>query len=63
VADQVITFGRVESLAPQQRIEYQVEAQALMAGDVRFTVEMRSASLANPAPVVEQEATRIVDGN
>jgi hypothetical protein len=34
-----------------------------MAGDVRFTVEMRGASLASPAPVVEQEATRIVDGN
>jgi uncharacterized repeat protein (TIGR01451 family) len=63
VVEQVITFGRVESLAPQQRVEYQVEAQALTAGDVRFTVEMRSASLANPAPIVEQEATRIVDGN
>jgi uncharacterized repeat protein (TIGR01451 family) len=61
VTDQVITFGRLESLAAQQTIEYQVEAQALAVGDVRFTVEMRSASLANPAPVTVQEATRIID--
>ena len=59
IADQVVTFGRVESLAPQQRIEFVVEAQALAAGDVRFQVEMRSASL--QSPVVETEATRLID--
>jgi uncharacterized repeat protein (TIGR01451 family) len=61
VADQVITFAKLDSLPAQQTVEYQVEAQAMAAGDVRFTVEMRSASPANPAPVTVQEQTRIVD--
>jgi uncharacterized repeat protein (TIGR01451 family) len=60
VKGQQITFDRLESLAPQQRVTYQVEAQALKAGDVRFHVELRSASL-NPQPVVEEQATHIVE--
>jgi uncharacterized repeat protein (TIGR01451 family) len=60
-AGQVVTFGRIESLAAQQKAEFQVEALALRPGDVRFHVEMRSASLANPQPVVEEQATRIVE--
>jgi uncharacterized repeat protein (TIGR01451 family) len=60
VADQVVTFGRVESLAPQQKLEYEVEAKALAAGDVRFRVEMRSTSLTSGQPVVQEEATRVV---
>ncbi|HYV37164.1 MAG TPA: hypothetical protein VE988_15770, partial [Gemmataceae bacterium] len=61
VAGQVVTFGRVESLGPQQKLEYQIEAKALRAGDVRFSCEMRSASLTSGQPVVEEEATRIVE--
>jgi len=61
IADQVVTFGRVESLAPQQKLEYQIEAKALRAGDVRFRVEMRSASLTSGQPVVVEEATRILE--
>lgn len=57
---QVVTFGRIESLLPQGKAEFQVEALALRPGDVRFHVEMRSASLTNPQPVVEEQATRIV---
>jgi uncharacterized repeat protein (TIGR01451 family) len=62
VNDQVITFGKVESLPAQQKLEFTVEALAQAAGDVRFTVEMRSASPSDPAPVIRQEATRIIDG-
>jgi uncharacterized repeat protein (TIGR01451 family) len=61
IKDQVVTFGRVESLAPLQKLEYQIECTALRVGDVRFRVEMRSASLTSGQPVVEEEATRIVE--
>jgi uncharacterized repeat protein (TIGR01451 family) len=57
---QVVTFGRLESLAAQQKATYEVEALALRPGDVRVRVELRSASLSNPQPVVEEQATRIV---
>jgi uncharacterized repeat protein (TIGR01451 family) len=61
VAGQVVTFGPLEALPPQQKAEFQLEALALRPGDVRFRVEMRSASLANPQPVVEEQATRLVE--
>jgi len=61
ISDQVVTFARVESLAPQQKLEYQIEAQALRAGDVRFRVELRSASLTSGQPVIEEESTHIVE--
>ena len=61
IADQLVNFGRVESLAPQEKLTFEIEAKALRAGDVRFRVEMRSASLTSGQPVTEEEATRIVE--
>jgi uncharacterized repeat protein (TIGR01451 family) len=61
VTGQVVTFGRVDALAPGAKLEYQIDAKAVGAGDVRFRVELRSASLTSGQPVVEEEATRIVE--
>jgi uncharacterized repeat protein (TIGR01451 family) len=62
IKGQVVTFGRIESLAKGQTAEFDLEATALPpAGDVRVRVEMRSTSLANPQPVIEEQATRIVE--
>jgi uncharacterized repeat protein (TIGR01451 family) len=58
---QVVTFDRVDSLPGQQKAEFQVEALAQKAGDVRFHVEMRSSSLADPQPVVSEQQTQIVE--
>jgi uncharacterized repeat protein (TIGR01451 family) len=61
VAGQVVRFGQVESLASQQKLEYQIEAKALRPGDVRVRVEMRSSSLTSGQPVIEEEPTRILE--
>ncbi len=61
VKDQVVTFATIDSLAPRQKLEYQIEARALRPGDVRFRAEMRSPALTSGQPVVEEQATRIVE--
>jgi uncharacterized repeat protein (TIGR01451 family) len=61
IAGQVVTFGRIASLGAQQQAKYEVEARALRPGDVRFRVEMRSASLTDPQPVLGEQATRIIE--
>lgn len=57
VAGQVITFAKVDNVAPQQTLEYTVEAQGLRPGDVRFRVELRAQSLREP--VLREESTRV----
>jgi uncharacterized repeat protein (TIGR01451 family) len=67
-----LIFAPVDSLAPGQRLTYAVDVQALRVGkspgavpdaqanpkgDVRFRVELRSATLQDP--VVEEESTTI----
>ena len=61
VKDQAVTFATIESLAPQQKLEFQIEALALRAGDVRFRAEMRSPTLTSGQPVVEEQAVRIIE--
>jgi uncharacterized repeat protein (TIGR01451 family) len=61
VQGQVITFATIDSLAPQQKVEFQIEARALQAGDIRFHAEMRSPALSSGQPVIEEEATRIIE--
>ncbi len=50
-----ILFPAVASLAPGQAATYQVDVQAVKAGDARFVVELRSQSL--PQPVIGEEST------
>jgi hypothetical protein len=44
-------------VAPQQTLEYTVEAQGMKPGDVRFRVELRAPALKEP--VVREESTRV----
>jgi len=52
-----IRFAPLRELAPQKAATWQIEIKAVEAGDVRFSVEMKSDELTRP--VTETEATRI----
>jgi uncharacterized repeat protein (TIGR01451 family) len=54
---QRVTFPPVDALAPKQTLSYSVEVEALAPGDVRFRVELRTATLRDP--VIEEESTNI----
>jgi uncharacterized repeat protein (TIGR01451 family) len=58
---QVVTFGKVEALQPNQTVRYNIEVKAIKPGDVRFRVELRSLAL--QSPVIEEEATTIIDAS
>src|SRR5262249_48929941 len=52
-----VIFPAVNGLQSKQTLNYTIEAQALQPGDVRFQVELRSASLREP--VIKEESTNI----
>jgi uncharacterized repeat protein (TIGR01451 family) len=54
---QRVVFPPMDGLAPQQTWTYTVEVKALQPGDLRFHVELRSATL--QGPVVKDEATNV----
>jgi uncharacterized repeat protein (TIGR01451 family) len=54
----IVTFERVESLAPGATVTFLIECQALKEGDARFRVEYTSEL--NQEPIREEEATRIL---
>jgi uncharacterized repeat protein (TIGR01451 family) len=58
VEGQRITFPATDGLQPKQAFNYTVDVEALTPGDVRFHVELRSATLGEP--VIEEESTRIL---
>jgi uncharacterized repeat protein (TIGR01451 family) len=60
IVGRVVTFGKVEALAPKVTLEYTVVAQALKKGDVRVRAELRSAAL-DKGPVFEEESTTIYE--
>jgi hypothetical protein len=57
IEGQRVTFPPVDALAPKQTLSYSVEVEALAPGDVRFRVELRTATLRDP--VIEEESTNI----
>ncbi len=57
VEGQVVTFAPLKSLAPKAKATYKVVVKALKAGDVRFTVSLKSDQL--KTPVGETESTNI----
>lgn len=58
---QNLAFAPLASLAPGAEANWSVVAKAVKAGDVRFYVEMTSASLSRP--VAETESTRVLTGD
>jgi uncharacterized repeat protein (TIGR01451 family) len=54
---QRVTFPAVDSLAPKGVLNYSIEVEALQAGDIRFRVELRSATLVEP--VIKEESTTV----
>ena len=58
IAPKFITFGKVDALQPGAKLTFQFECQAVKEGDARFRVEYTSDL--NPAPIFEEEPTRIV---
>ncbi len=64
ILNQVVTFAKVPSLAPNPKValEYTVKALAQKKGDVRVRVELRSGSLdKDKGPVVQEEPTTIYE--
>jgi hypothetical protein len=57
VEGQKVTFAPVDSLPPGMKLSYAVEVQAVEAGQVVFTAELRSATL--NGPVSTEESTTI----
>ena len=57
----VVTFPRVKSLDPGKALAFTIEAETLKPGDVRFRIEIRSPILESGLPIIEEEATRIID--
>jgi hypothetical protein len=53
----VITFMKLDNIAPQQTLEYTIEAEGVKAGDARFRAELRSTALERP--VVQEQSTRV----
>jgi uncharacterized repeat protein (TIGR01451 family) len=62
VAGQVIVFPKATNVAPQQRLVYVIEVEAIRAGDARCKVEVVSPALEG-GPIFEEEPTRILDAN
>jgi hypothetical protein len=61
VDGQRVAFPAVDGLQPKQTLHYSVDVEAIQgAGDVRFRVEMRTATLRDP--VIEEESTIIFAG-
>jgi uncharacterized repeat protein (TIGR01451 family) len=58
IAGKFITFGKIDTLQPGAKLIFQFECQAVKEGDARFRVEYSSDL--NPAPIFEEEPTRIV---
>jgi uncharacterized repeat protein (TIGR01451 family) len=58
VAGQTITFGKVDGLQPGAKLTYTFEAQALKAGDARFTTQ--TTSDVDPTPLENTQPTRII---
>ena len=54
-----ITFGPIRTLAPGASATWTIETKAVGAGDIRFGLELTSASLTNK-PAMETEPTRIL---
>src|SRR5205085_7312784 len=54
-----VEFAPLAQVEPGQTVVYRIEAEARQAGDGRLRVELRSDT--SPAPVVSEEATRIVE--
>lgn len=59
VKDRVVTFASLASLAPKARATYRVDVKGIKAGDVRFTVSLKSDQMDTTAD--ETEATRIYE--
>lgn len=58
VEGKTVKFPPAPSLGPKDKLTYKVVAKGLKAGDVRFTVVLRSDMLSDP-PVQETESTKI----
>ncbi len=58
LAGKFVSFDTVEILQPGAKVQFIFECQALKEGDARFRVEYTSDL--NPAPIFEEEATRLV---
>lgn len=56
----VLSFGKLDNLQPGQKLTYEIEMEAIRAGDARFRVEVRSAAL-EAGPTIEEESTTIFD--
>jgi uncharacterized repeat protein (TIGR01451 family) len=54
---QRINFPPVDTLAPKAVLNYSIEVEALQPGDIRFRVELRSATLVEP--VIKDESTTV----
>ncbi|VTS01939.1 COG1361 family protein [Tuwongella immobilis] len=54
----LVQFGTIDQLPPNQQATFQVEVEATAAGDARFRVEARGPTLNQPVKV--EEATRIL---
>ena len=52
-----IRFPAVDTLPPGQSLSYTIDVQGLQPGDVRFKVEMHSATLSSP--ISAEESTTI----
>jgi uncharacterized repeat protein (TIGR01451 family) len=55
-----VTFAPL-NLPPREQTVYRITVKALMAGDVRFRVQMSTDQLAEGGPVMEEESTTIFD--
>jgi uncharacterized repeat protein (TIGR01451 family) len=58
VDGQTVTFGKLDGLQPGAKVTFTFEAQAVMAGDARFEVQITSD--VNMEPLRLQESTRVV---
>jgi uncharacterized repeat protein (TIGR01451 family) len=57
IEKQLVTFGKLDALQPDQEAKYTIIARAVKAGDVRFRVRLNSLALRQP--VEEEESTTI----
>ena len=58
---QHVTFAPVDALPAKQALHYTITVQHIRPGDLRFRVELRSATLKQP--VVQEESTTVIDPN
>ncbi|CAN5882526.1 hypothetical protein BH23PLA1_BH23PLA1_11390 [soil metagenome] len=59
VEGQIITFGAIEQLEPNDRVSWKLRARAKQEGDVQLRVELSSEYLSQPA--ISTEPTRLID--